>query len=82
MSENAKHYIPFLILDSPLLSLKEVDESCSDSMKNGLFEYIINNQSCGQTIIVENDIPDLDYKNVNIIRFTGRKDDGRLGFIV
>lgn len=82
MSENAKHYIPFLILDSPLLSLKEVDESCSDSMKNGLFEYIINNQSCGQTIIVENDIPDLDYKNVNIIRFTGRENDGRIGFIV
>ncbi len=34
-----------------------------------------------QTIIVENEIPDIDYKNVKLIHFTKEKDNGRYVFL-
>ncbi|WP_302538326.1 hypothetical protein [Clostridium saudiense] len=70
-----------LIIDSPILSLKEKsDEKASDSMKSSLFKYLVDNQNSGQTIIIENDIPDIDYSKVNVIKFTKDKNNGRYGF--
>lgn len=34
-----------------------------------------------QTIILENEIPNIDYKNVKLIHFTKEKDNGRYGFL-
>lgn len=51
-----------LIIDSPSLSLKEKSvEKASDSMKSSLFKYLVDNRNSGQTIIIENDIPEIDY---------------------
>lgn len=76
-------YAPgFLIIDSPILSLKEVgDDQASDTMKSGLFQYMLNNQFNGQIIIIENNIPELDYSNANIIKFTKDPTKGRYGFL-
>jgi len=81
MNENANHKIPFLILDSPLMSLKEAKENSSDSMKAGLFNFIIRNQDIGQIIIIENELPGIDYAKVNLIEFT-HDHHGRYGFII
>lgn len=71
-----------LIVDSPILSLKERgDEKASDTMKSALFQYLLNNQNNGQVIIIENDIPSLDYGNARVIRFTKDINSGRYGFL-
>jgi len=72
-----------LIVDSPILSLKERgDEKASDSMKSALFQYLCDQQKIDQIIIIENNIPELDYgDNVNIIRFTKDETQGRYGFL-
>lgn len=71
-----------LIVDSPILSLKERGtEKATDSMKSSLFRYFLQNQNRGQIIIVENDIPELDYSNANVIRFTMDDEHGRYGFL-
>ena len=49
-------------------------------MKSSLFKYLVDNQNSGQTIIIENDIPDIDYSKVNVIKFTKDKNNGRYGF--
>lgn len=69
------------IIDSPILSLRERDneEDASDSMKSSLFRMFVEKQN-EQIIIIENDIPPIDYKDTNIIHFTKDK-DGRYGFI-
>lgn len=72
------------IADSPLLTLKQgVDDLAPESMKAALFQYFIENQKMGQTIIIENEIPDLDYaaKGVKIHYFTKGKQPGRYGFL-
>lgn len=76
-------YAPkMLIVDSPILSLKERGtEKATDSMKSSLFRYFLQNQNCGQIIIVENDIPELDYSSANVIRFTMDDEHGRYGFL-
>jgi hypothetical protein len=84
-------YAPTLLLiDSPILSLKEgktnkskneKDEKISEGMKSSLFQYLVNNQQYGQTIIIENEIPNADYKNANIIRFTHNEHEGRYGLL-
>lgn len=82
LSEYGKFSPGMLIIDSPILSLKEKsDEKASDSMKASLFKYLVDNQSNGQTIIIENDIPDIDYSWANVIRFTKDKYYGRYGFL-
>lgn len=71
-----------LLLDSPILSLKLTEnEEIGNSIKKGLFEVLqdINNEI--QIIVFENKIPDIEYKNANIIRFTSEKDSGRYGFL-
>ena len=71
-----------LIIDSPILSLKEKgSEQASDSMKKSLFRYFINNQGKGQKIIIENEIPDLDYSTANLIHFTKDTEVGRYGLL-
>lgn len=71
-----------LIVDSPILSLKEkVSDEASDSMKAALFQYLLDHQEHGQVIIIENDIPKLDYGAANVIRFTKDVQKGRYGFL-
>lgn len=78
MNSKAYYSPGFLVLDSPILSLKEKGtKKPSESMKNALFENVKKNPVGIQTIIIENEIPDIDYKNVNIIHFTKEKDNGR-----
>lgn len=65
------------VMDSPVLSLKEeVDDTelASESMKSALFTYIIQHPCAEQIIIIENDLPEADYSNVNLLHFT--KDSG------
>lgn len=78
-----KHPIPLLVLDSPILSLKEreaKDKSgfATSGMKDGLFKYLVENQSVRQTIVIENDIPNIDYKDTNQIEFTHDDSDCNL----
>lgn len=83
MKEKAEYSPNFLVLDSPILSLKEKQsKKPSETMKNMLFENIISNQKGIQTIVIENEIPDIDYKDVKIIHFTKEKDNGRYGFLM
>jgi len=78
-------YTPgLLIVDSPLLSLVQgVQDTASDSMKTALFRYLLANQGEGQVIVVENEIPNLDYENDGAVvhRFTKGKSHGRYGFL-
>lgn len=83
MQEKAKYSPNFLVLDSPILSLKEKQsKKPSETIRNKLFENIVSNPDEIQTIIIENDIPDINYKNVSIIHFTKEKDKGRYGFLM
>ena len=71
------------MLDSPILSWKEEKtKKPSETMRYLLFQNIISNQGDMQTIIVENEIPNIDYKNVTLIHFTKEKDNGRYGFLL
>lgn len=84
--ENYGFYKPsLLILDSPILSLKENiedSEHATSSMKSLLFKYIIEQCGNNQIIIAENDIPeDIDYSNINLISFTKENNKGRYGFL-
>ena len=82
LSEHGKFAPQMLMIDSPILSLKEkVDEEAPESMKVGLFQYLLDHQKHGQVIIVENEIPNLDYENANVIRFTKDIHNGRYGFL-
>ena len=51
-------------------------------MKSSLFRYLLNNQQYGQIIIIENDIPDVNYESANVIRFTMNENEGRYGFLM
>lgn len=82
MYTNAKFPVNFLVLDSPILSLKETESiKPTQTMRHALFENIVKNQKGIQTIIIENEIPDIDYKNVNLIYFTKDRNSGRYGFL-
>lgn len=75
-----------LVLDAPILSLKERGEDIgdvitSDSMRGALFQYLVNNETDRQTIIIENEIPDIDYSKANLIYFTQKEKVGRYGLI-
>lgn len=61
------------VMDSPILSLKEdvdASELASDSMKSSLFKYFISHPCAEQIIIIENEVPNLDYAGVNMRRFS------------
>ena len=86
LNEFNMHMPHLLVMDSPILSLKEREEDkgteiTSDSMRGGLFQYMIEHEKNRQTIILENEIPKLDYSTANIIHFTRKIGDGRFGLI-
>ncbi len=86
MNEFNLHKTHLLVMDSPILSLKERGEDIgteitSDSMRGALFQYMIDHEDERQTIVLENTIPSLDYKNANVIRFTRTVGEGRYGLI-
>lgn len=83
-------YIPSIfVVDSPILTLKEKEihqrevegELVSNPMKEGLFKYLVNHQENKQIIVIENEIPDIDYKGVNLIQFTKDETVGRYGLL-
>ncbi|MBR5944009.1 MAG: hypothetical protein IKZ94_03570 [Lachnospiraceae bacterium] len=60
-------------MDSPILSLKEdvdASELASDSMKSSLFKYFINHPFAEKIIIIENEVPKLDYSGVKMRKFS------------
>ncbi|MCD8120677.1 MAG: hypothetical protein LUE65_00315 [Clostridiales bacterium] len=68
------------------MSLKEREEEkgteiTSNSMRRGLFRYMVEHCQCRQSIVIENEIPELDYKNANLIYFTKKENNGRYGLI-
>lgn len=83
MSKKAKYSPNFLVLDSPILSLKEKEtKKPSEIMRNSLFRNLINSQYNMQIILIENEIPSLDYAGASLIHFTKEKDNGRYGFLI
>ena len=83
MESKAKYSPDFLVLDSPILSLKEKEtKKPSETMRNTLFENIVDNQKGIQTIVIENEIPEINYKDANIIHFTKEKNNGRYRFLL
>lgn len=86
LNEFNLHMPHLLVMDSPILSLKEREEDVgteitSDSMRGGLFQYMIDHEEKRQTIILENEIPPLDYSSANIIHFTRIVGKERFGLI-
>lgn len=88
--EKAALYCPrFLVLDSPILSLKEKKkivtekEKATPGMRTSLFSYMIQNCGENQLIIAENELPpDVDYSGVNLIEFSMDETEGRYGFLL
>lgn len=81
------HIPRIFVVDSPILSLKEKEdhigeEHISETMKVGLFNYMVNHQPDKQIIIIENEIPNIDYGNANLIQFTKDENIGRYGLII
>jgi hypothetical protein len=76
-----------LILDSPILTLKEKkkirpEELAEPGMRESLFRYFVNNCGDNQVIIAENEIPaSVDYSSANLIEFTLDQTRGRYGFL-
>lgn len=86
LNEFNLHMPHLLVMDSPILSLKEREENVgteitSDSMRGGLFQYMIDHEENRQTIVLENEIPPLDYSTANIVHFTKTPGKGRYGLI-
>jgi len=86
LQKKNKYRPGLLVLDSPILSLKEKgdhdeENGISDTMKKALFKYFVNCQRAYQLIIIENDIPEIDYKKTNRIHFTKDENNGRYGLI-
>jgi len=82
LNEYGTYHPDVLVFDSPILSLKERKERASEGMQASLFRYFVSNKNVNQTIVVENDLPDIDYSGANMIHFTQDEDgDGRYGFL-
>lgn len=89
LEKNALYCPHFLVLDSPILSLKEkkkivtVKEKATPGMRTSLFSYMIQNCGNNQLIIAENELPpDVDYSGVNLIEFSMDETVGRYGFLL
>ena len=74
-----------LILDSPILTLKEKvhsDELADPGMRTSLFKYMVEHCGDNQIIIAENEIPrDVDYSTIRLIEFTQDETYGEYGFL-
>lgn len=81
-------YAPgIMVVDSPILTLKEdvaKEDTASEGMKSSLFRYLHDNQQYGQVIIIENELPELDLPNANLILFAGKHagPNDRRGFLL
>lgn len=89
LESSGKYASHLLILDSPILSLKEkkhalkAEDITTVGMREALIQYIMDNCGDNQVIIAENELPEtLDYKNTNRITFTmDEEGDNRYGFL-
>ncbi len=82
LGEHGMYSPGLLAIDSPILSLKELgEEKASDTMKASLFNFFLEHQKCCQIIILENNIPDIEYGKTNIVQFTKDPDAVRLGLL-
>jgi len=79
--EKGKHSLGILMIDSPILSLKEGMNDTSTEMRTGLFEYLVKHQEFGQIIIAENSIPNIDYGKARREIFTHDVSHGRYGLL-
>ena len=74
-----------LILDSPILTLKEKvrkNELADPGMRASLFKYMVENCGDNQIIIAENEIPNtVDYNTAHLIEFTQDETQGIYGFL-
>jgi len=82
LAQSGKHGLGVLLLDSPILSLKEGGDETTDYMRRGLFNYMVAHQDCGQVIIVENSIPKIDYKDTKLEYYTHGEEPGRYGLLI
>ena len=82
LSQKGKHGLGVLLMDSPILSLKEGGSDTSSVMRKGLFEYLVKHQDFGQVIIAENQIPEIDYDGARLEMFTHKEDEGRYGLLI
>jgi len=82
LAESGRHGLGVLMMDSPILSLKEGGNETSDAMRKGLFTYLADNQDFGQVIIVENSIPNIDYKGARLEEYTHDVNRGRYGLLI
>lgn len=80
--EKGKHSLGVLLMDSPILSLKEGGNDTSAAMRKGLFEYLVKHQDFGQIIIVENSIPNINYDGAKREIYTHVEGDGRYGLLI
>lgn len=87
MKAHASHFMNLFVIDSPILTLREKDDDAerndkmiANTMKNGLMEYFVNNSEGRQIIIIENEIPNINYKDANVIHFT-KTSVGRYGLL-
>lgn len=87
MKEHASHFMNLFVIDSPILTLREkddeaerADKSIASTMKKGLMKYFVDNSDGRQVIIIENEIPNIEYGNANIIHFT-KSNEGRYGLL-
>lgn len=89
LEEHGSYAMRFLILDSPILSLKEkkysisAKEVATSGMKESLIQHIIDNCGQNQVIIAENELPDtVDYSKATMITFSQSDAEGeRYGFL-
>lgn len=84
LDECGKHAPRMLILDSPILSLKESkQEGVAEGMKSSMLSYMLDQCGNCQVIIIENEIPgDVDFSAANLIEFTKNGSIGRYGFLL
>lgn len=86
---NGKYAGHLLILDSPILSLKEKKYSISEKekatvgMRESLIQYMIDHCGENQIIVAENELPEnVDYTNAYLLEFAKNDGEGeRYGFL-
>lgn len=87
LEEEGTYRSGILILDSPILTLKEKKkiykkDLAQAGMRESLFRYFVNNCGDNQIIIAENEIPiNVDYSTANLIEFTQDSSVGTYGFL-
>ncbi|MBT1175070.1 hypothetical protein JS530_06065 [Bifidobacterium sp. LC6] len=84
LNRRSSHALQWLLIDTPLLGFDEGVHAISTSMRAGLFDALKEQAKDQQIIILENTdhIDELDFdSNVNLIRFTKNRHQGRYGYL-